>query len=314
MYSEDISVVLPVRNGQDHIKQSVHSLLAQSLPPREIIVVDDGSEDATPQLLHSIERQRPSVRVIRTEPSGLTATLNLGLREASSTWIARADADDDYPLNRLEAQARQLPTAPVLVAGDFEVVGADNQSLGTIRNALFSTAIKVSLLHAIRIPHPGVIFSRQAALEAGGYLKEEFPAEDIGLWLRLAKLGPFVGVDEVVVRYRLHPRSVTQNRLQEQRSHTVALVERYGLPPGLGHKAIDELPQTLAAYDEHSAADVRRLLHLRDCLRAPAAQAKPQVMKALAPMLLRHPWRVGSESWKARSESQQRRSYRGGLM
>ena len=99
-----ISVVIPTYQREGTILRALESVLAQSLAPGEIIVVDDGSTDKTPDLI----RQYPSVRLVRQKQSGSAAARNRGVQEASAAWIAFLDSDDEWERDHLSRIAAAI--------------------------------------------------------------------------------------------------------------------------------------------------------------------------------------------------------------
>ncbi len=99
--STSISVLIPAYNEADRIATTLESVFAQTYPPHEVIVVDDGSTDATVEVAGAFP-----VRVLHKRNGGISSARNLGLREASGTWIAFLDADDRWSPTRLEWLAR----------------------------------------------------------------------------------------------------------------------------------------------------------------------------------------------------------------
>lgn len=95
-----ISVMIPVYNGELFLAEAIRSVLAQTLPPDEIIVVDDGSTDASAEIVRSFSR----VQLVRREHSGLAATLNAGVRQAAGAYLAFLDADDRWLPEKLALQ------------------------------------------------------------------------------------------------------------------------------------------------------------------------------------------------------------------
>lgn len=112
MSTPAISVVIPVYNGADYLRATIASVCAQTLTPREIILVDDGSTDSTEQ----IGRTQPGVRYIRQARAGAGAARNHGVAIATGEFIAFIDADDLWQPQKLFLQARALQTQP---APDF---------------------------------------------------------------------------------------------------------------------------------------------------------------------------------------------------
>ena len=112
-----LSVVMPVRDGADHVAAALESVLGQELPGgvgMEVVVVDDGSVDETPQILGTYAAD-PRVRVVRGTATGLVDALNLGVRHTRGAVIARMDADDVALPGRLAAQWRLLADSPEIV-------------------------------------------------------------------------------------------------------------------------------------------------------------------------------------------------------
>ena len=116
--SLSISVVIPAYNAEGCVVRAVESVLAQSRPAMEVIVVDDGSRDATAAVA---ERFGPAVRVLRQANGGPAAARNHGVREAGGEWIAFLDADDAWLPQKLERQAEKLDGAQVGVVHCYVV-------------------------------------------------------------------------------------------------------------------------------------------------------------------------------------------------
>ena len=90
--------------------------------------------------------------------------------------------------------------------------------------------VGLSLLHPQRFPHPGVLFHRDAVVEAGGYRAEDFPAEDFGLWMRMTQVGDLVGVPQIVVDWTMSASSITHSKQAAQRAKTARMVSEFVYP------------------------------------------------------------------------------------
>ena len=97
-----VSVVLPVWNAESTVERAIRSILQQSMSSFELIVVDDGSSDQTPNILAQIADER--LHVVRTEHQGVAAAANIGTQHAQANIIARMDADDISLPQRIEKQ------------------------------------------------------------------------------------------------------------------------------------------------------------------------------------------------------------------
>jgi glycosyltransferase involved in cell wall biosynthesis len=308
MSAPPVSVVLPVRNGAATISRTLGDLLVALDTLDEVVVVDDGSSDHTSPLVRRWSRRDDRIRLVETRPSGLVSALNLGMREAQYDWIARVDADDRYPRNRLTLQREALGPEVALVTGDYRLIPSKGAPT-FLPCALGHPFVAVSLINPQRIPHPGVVFRRNAAIAAGGYRKEDFPAEDLGLWLRLSAEGDFVGVPGVVVDWTMAPGSVSHSRQTEQRLATQRLLAVWR--PALLDQVDDTaVSRELARYETSSHATERALLLLRD-LRAwhqhgERLPGETQILRWSA----RHPLATLRAGWRLAREAGQRRHSR----
>ncbi len=118
MTRADISVIVPVYNTERYLEEALSSLLAQTLRPAEIIVIDDGSTDGTPEIARAFGNL---IRYVRQDNAGTSAARNHGLRLAQGEMITFLDADDRYLANKLELQWMQFVEQPQLDLSVCEV-------------------------------------------------------------------------------------------------------------------------------------------------------------------------------------------------
>jgi glycosyltransferase involved in cell wall biosynthesis len=220
-----VSIVMPVWNGADFIAEALESILAQTFQDFELVVVDDGSTDRTPDILKACAD--PRLRVRRLDHAGIVKALNFGVSEAKAEWIARQDADDISLPRRLEVQWERLRRNPaaVLAHTEIDVIG---HVTGPVKRPRFPSSrafLALKLCFVCPITHSTVMFRKSAFLEAGGYRPEERHAEDYALWGRLLSLGDFIGIREKLVRFRVHPQSVSKQNLEAQ----LALTKRIAI-------------------------------------------------------------------------------------
>lgn len=209
-----VSLLVPIKNGMEFLtefKENIHSLIGAS---DELILVNDNSADGTHLFLDEWAAEDPRVKVLNNPGVGLVHALNVGLEQAKFNWVARFDVDDLYSENRLKIQRDYLRKETAAVFCDYEFIGLDRKGFGTIYSAVLPIPTLLSLISGQRTPHPGVIFNRELAIKVGGYLAQDYPAEDLSLWLRLAKEGQLLTAPNTLLKYRLNPKSVSsQNRL-----------------------------------------------------------------------------------------------------
>ena len=303
-----VTVVMPVRNGEMSVGKAISDLTTAMGLGDELLVVNDGSDDGSYRILKHWAKLDARLRVISTPGLGIADALNLGLREASHTRVARADCDDRYPAGRLEAQRLALQGDVALVAGDYRIV-APSGLITYMPCALGRPFVAISLINPQRVPHPGVVLNRDAVITAGGYRKEDFPAEDLGLWLRLAAEGDFVGVPGVVVDWTMAPGSVSHSRQTEQRSATQRLLAAWR--PALLDQVDDgAVSRELARYEASSHARERALLLLRDLRAWPQRGERLPGEDQIVGSSVRHPASTIRAGWRLTREARQRRHAR----
>jgi glycosyltransferase involved in cell wall biosynthesis len=207
-----VSVVLAVRDGAPWVGDAVRSILGQTLSELELIVVDDGSTDDTPQMLASFVD--PRMRVARRSRLGLTRSLNEGVSLTRAPLIARLDADDMSASERLARQVAFLDAHPevgLLGTGATEIDTSGRHIRQVIPPAT-DADIRHALIRRNVFLHSSVMVRRQVLAAAGGY-DATFPvAQDYDLWLRLAAITRMANLSEPLVVRRLLPGRVSATR------------------------------------------------------------------------------------------------------
>ena len=217
-----ISVVMPVWNGAEYLREAVDSILDQTFSNFEFIVINDGSTDSTPDILGSYKD--PRLKVFRREHAGIVSALNFGVAQAQADWIARQDADDISDPDRLELQWLSVKERPdvMLCYTDFHVLDGQTVSPAPARFPRSRALVGLKLCFQCPITHGTVMFRKAAFHLTGGYREEERHAEDYSLWARMIEQGEFVGIPKALVKLRVHQQSVSrqnqdiQNKLTEE--------------------------------------------------------------------------------------------------
>jgi glycosyltransferase involved in cell wall biosynthesis len=215
---------MPVHNGERFVREAIDSMLAQTFGDFELIVVDDGSSDATPDILRDIAARDARVRIHRLDPNrGVTGALNEGCRLARAPLIARMDADDISLPRRLEAQVAYLRShAHVSVVGSWVQLIDDRGTNGALKTYPSDPAMVAwSLAFFNTLAHPTVMMRRDA-LEMPAVYSEEYPrAEDYALFTQLSRTTQLANLPEVLLRYRMWSGNSSRNPEQERQAARV---------------------------------------------------------------------------------------------
>lgn len=220
-----ISVVLGVRNEEATLDRTLGSVLTGQKVDLEVVVVDDGSTDATPRLLEGWAERDGRVRVLRRVGGGLTRALVDGCRAAEGEFIARQDAGDTSRPERLSRQleaferhpsAALVSTGVVLVGPAGEPMVEHRQSPEAARAGLAAT--ERMGLHGPR--HGTVMFRRLLYEEVGGYRPEFYFAQDMDLWLRMTERGEHLALADILYEASFSPESITGKYRREQEELT----------------------------------------------------------------------------------------------
>ncbi len=199
-----VSVVTATYNMGRYVGAAVESVLAQSHPRMEAVVVDDGSTDDTAAALARFADD-PRVKVIRQENAGQTVAKNRGLHEARGEFVGFCDADDLWLPRKVE---RQLPLFDdagrvAVVYGRFEVIDAEGRFLRAPRFPAHAGRITEPLLADNFVHFPTALARRDVLLEKGGFDESLTMGIDYDLWLRVSVDHDFAFLDEILVRYRV---------------------------------------------------------------------------------------------------------------
>lgn len=220
-----VSVIIPVRNGARYIREAIDSVLAQTQPAFEVIVIDDGSTDNLPEVLASY-RNTQQIVYLRTEGVGTAAARNLGIKQAAGDLIGFLDADDRWAPNKLELQVPLFNKAEVaLTYTNMNVFGVRSGGYKELEKCTFRRGVVIKeLLRENFVPTSTVIARKTATIEAGGFIEDKINipiGEDYYLWIMIASRHEFDYLDLQLTNYRTH-----ESQSSRKRSASYASVER----------------------------------------------------------------------------------------
>lgn len=238
-----VSVLMPTYNAERYLKEAIESILTQTFADFELIIINDGSTDSTEQIIHSFGD--PRIRYIKNIKNiGLSPTLNIGLKEATGTYIARMDADDiSYP-TRLEKQVDFLNKNPdygivgcMYIVMDqkrvpYEAGGLDFRHEAEIKLCLFGSNVFV---HGETMFRSSIIIKDELR-----YNSAYNPCEDYDLWIRMSAHTKFCILEDILYCYMINPYSMSGTRWLEMRAMTTRIARELQVKKGLPYISLSQ--------------------------------------------------------------------------
>ncbi|NKI20922.1 glycosyltransferase [Paenibacillus dendritiformis] len=223
-----VSIILPVYNGSMYLKQAIDSVLKQTYPHIEVIIVDDGSTDDTPNIV----KRYKNIKYFRQSNQGPSVARNVGVRLSSGKYIAMMDADDLSTPTRIEEKVKFLEKNPQFdyVYCDVDVIDSCNRFLYRLESEeVFSSPSDALayILYRQFIPSPSAILSLRKCFDLAPYPEDYTHGEDYFLMIEWTRR--FVGayLPKVLYRYRRHDGNLT-NAHNKQMKAEIDIIKNIG--------------------------------------------------------------------------------------
>ncbi|HWC28396.1 MAG TPA: glycosyltransferase family 2 protein [Solirubrobacteraceae bacterium] len=220
-----VSVLIGAYDNAATLERAIDAILGQTVADLELLVIDDGSRDATPQVIAAAVARDERVRALTMERNvGISRSLNAGLRAARAPVVAVQDADDYSAPERLERQLSLLDARP-----DIAVVGTRMHEVDRVGRALAPrTSFRAGdvndvLMHFNPIPNTSSAFRRDVVLALGGYDPRYRYAMEYDLWLRVADAHRVFALDEPLATRVMSPTNVAARAERAQTAEAIAI-------------------------------------------------------------------------------------------
>lgn len=215
MTSPSVSIIIPAYNYQAYVQQAVDSALAQTHPHIEVIAIDDGSQDATPDILSTFDDR---ITFLQQPNQGLAAARNRGIDQASGEYLFFLDADDYLAPDAIAKMVEQISQPPgyIMTAAAYANVDPDGQRLHN-EPPIPNKNREISLRELILKNRfsPAVLVHSQTLKDLGSFDPDfgrtEMGSEDRDLWIRVAATGPVFMLGERLVFKRQHGTNMSSN-------------------------------------------------------------------------------------------------------
>ena len=217
----DISVIIPAFNRAHTLPKALDSVLSQTLKPREIIVVDDGSTDETNAVLANY----PGLCIISQDNRGVSAARNMGIKKAGGEWLAFLDSDDEWLKEKLEKQWDAICIDDKLICHTEEIWIRNGQRVNPMKkHKKFGGIIYERCLPLCVISPSSVMIHRSVFEDVGVFDESLEVCEDYDLWLRICAKYSVLFIDEpLIVKYGGHKDQLSRKHWGMDRFRVKAL-------------------------------------------------------------------------------------------
>lgn len=228
-----VSIIIPTRNRAAMLREAIESVRTQTYAAWELIVIDDGSTDETPQMMESLTRLDARIRFVRQVSAGVSKARNAGIQQARGRYVAFLDDDDLFLPQKLAIQVAALECQPTLGFVYSQTEWVDRTGTRLSLHPTTPVGDLRGLFEACAIPLQTVVCRTELLEEVGGFDERLTIGEDYDLWLRLARIARFQFLPGPLVRYRVHGTNTCNDsvRLYEQRA---VVLGRVPLDPARG--------------------------------------------------------------------------------
>jgi len=228
-----VTILIPNLNGMPYLESAIESCLSQTYACK-ILIVDNGSSDASLEYLRGIEKMHPNVRLICEEKRGISSALNFGLLQIDTKYVARLDADDEMVKDRILRQVAYLEENPTCLVVGSQLTFINEEGIETGQSSYPES--KADLIRSFAfsnpIAHPSVLFRREDILQLGSYNPKMNGAEDLDLWLRCINVGGIANLPFFLTKYRQHDFQISRSKKSlsaEVKIRTKGMVNPFGL-------------------------------------------------------------------------------------
>ncbi|MHC9543672.1 MAG: glycosyltransferase family 2 protein [Vulcanimicrobiota bacterium] len=256
-----ISVVIPTYNIENYIRNTLMSVMNQTVLPHEVIVIDDGSTDSTPDIIREMEKEAlPSLlRLIRQNNSGPGAARNKVIIESTGKWIAFLDGDDQWLDCKLEKICNAIEANPPvnIVTHDRYDIDLDGVSHKREHHKKYNKKLPLfpQLYRRNFLTTSSMVIKKQILLNKSCFDSSIPAGQDYDLWLKVAKFGNLVFLSEPLTQYTIRTKSISSDLMRRyhcllgiHRRHMAYLDKLGGKPFALKHNLVTLLYNNLSIF------------------------------------------------------------------
>jgi glycosyltransferase involved in cell wall biosynthesis len=304
MNKPTISVVMVTRNVESFLAEAIESILGQTFQDFEFIIVDFGSTDKSKEISSSYGAKDGRIRLHEIAPCALAEARNMACRLTQGKYIAVMDSDDVAVPDRLLWEFEFMEKHPTvgLLGGATEWVDSAGRSLYVDRFPTTDRDVREAFSEGCPYCQPTVLFRKDAFFLAGGYRAVFGQSEDYDLWMRIAEHFEATNLEQVVLKYRIHPGQISMRQRKEQTLSILAAQlsarERLKGNPDPLNTCIEITPAVLAGLGVSEAEQERKIVTgYRHWIRRMALAGEHAVALEVANEVARTNWQF-AEQWQ----------------
>ena len=264
-YRPEVSVIMPVFNGEKYLNEAVDSILDQRFKDFEFIIINDGSVDNTSKILDSYSDGR--IRLVQRENRGFAYSLNEAIQLAEGKYIARMDADDVALENRLQLQYEFMESYPGvdILGGQADIIDEDGRLIGEMRKPISWPNISKYIKYACPLCHP-TYFVREHVYDIIKGYRNIPPVDDYDFLFRALEKGCVMrNLPEKILKYRKTNNSMTANNFLRTVTLT-SQIQKLHVLRTRGKKKEDNILSVLQNYNKQTSCWFRLIYNCRNKL------------------------------------------------
>lgn len=224
-----ISIILPVYNGEKFISQSIDSVIKQTEPDWELIIVNDCSTDRTSDIIAKFAEKDKRIKIINNKSNKkLPASLNIGFSRAEGKYLTWTSDDNLYKNNALYLMSRFLDENrnKDMVVMNEEYIDANGKVIGVLTDDYNYKRCVEGLMIGCNVG-AAFLYRKELAEKIGKYAEDLFCAEDYDYWCRVAIAGEICYTNDVIYQYRVHDASLSKTKKELVKINTIKVKLRY---------------------------------------------------------------------------------------
>jgi glycosyltransferase involved in cell wall biosynthesis len=208
-----VSVIMTAFNAEKTISDSIESILNQTYPDFELILINDGSSDSTYKIMSQYKESDPRIILINKKNSGVSESRNLGIEIAKGEWLAILDSDDVAHSNRLSEQIKLIDSDIVLIGSDSDLIDTFGNKIKSCTYPNTDIGLRKNLYNFKKFPpHSSLLLRTSSVVSLEGYRKVFIQSEDYDLYVRLSRIGKFASVPQKLICYRVHNNQLSNGQ------------------------------------------------------------------------------------------------------